>query len=498
MTKINFTKSILLFICLLGFAKAEAQFSQTGKIVSDNRESRAEYGTSVAITQDYAIVGASRETIASGAAYVYNKDGQGNWAYAQRLAATDPNEGAEYGGGVKFSEDFLVVAAGRANIDAVQRAGALYVYDHINNNWEFSTKLVAADFSDDAKLGMNPTSLDVAGNTIVAGAPGDNLWTGSVYVFTKVGGVWTETQKIFSPTPQASDVFGIGVSISGDYLVIGANEVAGRKGAAYVYLKNSNGQYEYVQTLMASDAANDDFFGTSVSIASDQMVVGAYGANAEQGAAYVFERNGQGVWEEVQKLVGNPSGEGTQFGWSTDIQQSHIIVSAPHIFGFEAGEIYHYKREGSGSWEENQIIQGADTVEEDFYGWSIAMHETQLIAGAPWEDHDENGGNEIDRAGSAYIFSDPALLGVSQYGNTDSLVQLFPNPSSGLVNLKSNTKTIADLEIYGMAGNLLQNFESIKQNFYSINISDFSTGVYFVRIHFEDGSSTNHKIVKSN
>src|SRR5690606_20846405 len=144
--------------------------------------------------------------------------------------------------------------------------------------WEFNTKLIASDVSGEAKLGMNPTSLDVQGNIIVGGAPGDNAWTGSVYVFTKEGGVWTETQKILSPTPQTNDVFGIGVSISGDYLVIGANEASNRKGAAYVYLKNSAGTWEYVQTLMASDAANDDFFGTSVSLSGDQLVIGAYGA----------------------------------------------------------------------------------------------------------------------------------------------------------------------------------------------------------------------------
>lgn len=262
---------------LTGFG-AIAQFNQTAKIVSDNRESRAEYGTSVAITDNFAVVGASRETIASGAAYVYTKDNQGTWSYSQRLAAADPNEGAEYGGGVKFSNDYLVVAAGRADVAGTQRAGALYVYDYNNNNWEFGTKLVASDMTNDAKLGMNPTSLDLDGNTIVAGAPGENVWTGSVYVFTKEASTWLEAQKVFSPTPQQSDVFGVGVALSGDYLVVGANEVDGRKGAAYVYLKNGNGIFEYTQTLMASDAANDNFFGTAVSISGNRMVVGAYGA----------------------------------------------------------------------------------------------------------------------------------------------------------------------------------------------------------------------------
>lgn len=495
MTKTNITKCFVILACLFWGTTVKAQFTQAAKIVSDIRESRAEYGTSVAITENFAIVGASREIIASGAAYVYSKDNQGTWSYSQRLAATDPNDGAEYGGGVKFSDDYLVVAAGRADVAGTQRAGALYIYDYINNTWEFGTKLVASDMTNDAKLGMNPTSLDVEGNTIVAGAPGENAWTGSVYVFTKVAGTWTETQKIMSPTPQASDVFGIGVALSGDYLVVGANEVDGRKGAAYVYLKNGSGEFEYEQTLMASDAANDDFFGTSVSVAGDQMIIGSYGANQEQGAAYIFERDNQGSWIEVQKLTGNPSSEGTQFGWSTDIQQDYIIVSAPHIFGFEAGEVYFYKRENSGTWMEDQVIQGSDTAAEDFYGWSIAMHQNQLIAGAPWEDEDANGGNTLDRAGSAYIFHDPNLLGGIADHESLNTISLYPNPSQNAITIKSS-KVIVSVAMYGINGALLSETLNINANEYALNIASVTNGMYFVNVVFEDGATSIEKLVK--
>ncbi len=497
MTKINITKCVFILACLFGGTTANAQFTQAAKIVSANREGRAEYGTSVDIAENFAIVGASRETIASGAAYIYSKDSQGTWSYSQRLAATDPNEGAEYGGGVKLSNDFLVVAAGRADVGGTQRAGALYVYDYQNNNWEFGTKLIASDMSNDAKLGMNPTSLDVEGNTIVGGAPGENGWTGSVYVFTKEAGTWSETQKILSPNPQGSDVFGVGVAISGDYIVVGANEVDGRKGAAYVYLKNSGGTYDYVQTLMASDAANDNFFGTSVSLSNDQLVIGAYGANMEQGAVYIFEKDNQGTWLEVQKLNGNASTEGTQFGWSTDIQQDYLIVSAPHIFGLEAGEVYFYIRDSSGTWTEDQVIQGADTVGEDFYGWSVAMHENQLIAGAPWEDHDENGENEIDRAGSAYIFIDPTLLGVTNNGTIENAIAAYPNPVKDMLNIESQSKAIANLKVYAISGALLQEMKEVNKSNITLNISNYTNGVYFVNLTLEDGSEAIQKIIKN-
>ncbi|QQX78103.1 T9SS type A sorting domain-containing protein [Aequorivita iocasae] len=498
MTQMNIKRWVFILACVLVVTDLTAQFEQTAKIVSTNRESRAEYGTSVAITDNFAIVGASRETIASGAAYVYSKDGQGTWGFLQRLAADDPNEGAEYGGGVAFSENFLVVAAGRADVAGVQRAGALYVYNYQNNTWEFDSKLVASDMSNDAKMGMNPTSLAAQENTIVAGAPGENAWAGSVYVFTNTGGSWTEAQKIVSPNPQASDVFGIGVALSGDYLVIGANEYDNRKGAAYVYLKNGNGTYEYVQTLTASDASNDAFFGTSVGMDGDQMIVGAYGDNMEQGAAYIFERDAQNNWVEVAKLTGNPSTENTQFGWSTSIQRNYAIVSAPHLFGFEAGEMYFYERESSGDWVEAQIVQGSDTAGEDFYGWSIAMHENQVLVGAPWEDHDANGGDEIDRAGSAYIFQDPNLLGVVGNGALESSISIYPNPATELLNIESKTKTITDLKVFSITGALLQEVTDLQVSLYTLDISKFNEGVYFVTIGCGDGVTVQKKIIKVN
>jgi len=78
MKKSNITKSIIILCCSLGITTAKAQFVQSAKVVSDNRESRAEFGTSVAINDDFAIVGASRETFVEGAAYIYEKDPQGN------------------------------------------------------------------------------------------------------------------------------------------------------------------------------------------------------------------------------------------------------------------------------------------------------------------------------------------------------------------------------------------------------------------------------------
>ncbi|WP_239990690.1 T9SS type A sorting domain-containing protein [Marixanthomonas ophiurae] len=493
----NTTKTITVLLCLLASVTGTAQFEEVTKVVSEDREGRAEYGTSVAINENFAVVGASRENGASGAAYMYAKDNEGEWSFMQKIAATDSNNGAEYGGGAAFVDDYVVVAAGRADVEGVIRAGALYVYEQNNNVWELNSKLIASDYSSDAKMGMNPTSLATENNTIVAGAPGENAWTGSVYIFTEQEGTWTETQKIMAPNPQSPEAFGIGVAISGDQLAVGSDKVYDLKGAVFMYTKNNDGIWEYDQTVVASDGVAEDYFGNSISILDDQMVIGAYGVDNELGKAYIFEKNSEGIWEEVQIVMSDPTTDRTQFGWSTDIQEDMIMVSAPHIYGNEVGEVFMYKKTSSGTWVEDQRIQGEDTEGEDFYGWCVAMYEDQVIVGSPREDHDVNGDNEIGDAGAAYIFKDPTLLGGENNEVFANQIRLYPNPTQNDLHIESQSNAITQLKVYTISGVLLQEVNALNKNNITLNTSSYSSGVYFINVTLEDGSKVIQKVLKN-
>ncbi len=484
-----------LSIVLTGFLSvtgAKAQFSQTVKIVSENRESRAEYGTSVAIRDNYAVVGAARENIASGNAYVYHKDGAGDWSFLQSFSAPDPNEGAEYGGGAKISGDQMVIAAGRANVAGLERVGALYTY-HLNGSaWVYDTKLVASDYSSEAKLGMNPTSLALQNTTIVAGAPGENGWTGSVYIFEKTAGTWTEKQKLMSPNPQQNVNFGIGVAIMGDYIVVGASEEGNTKGAVYIYKKNTSGIWEPIQKLTASDAMAQAYFGTSVSMVNGTIAVGAYGDHSETGAAYIFEEDGTGNWNEVQKITASTPSSEANFGWNCKLEANYLVVSAPHPYGVEKGEVYIYKKNG-GSWVEIQKVESFDLAPEDFYGWNIETDGDQLIVGAPWEDEDENGGNPIDRAGSAYIFKDPTILGVNTV-NLEGKISVYPNPTNNIITINS-TSYINSITLSNQFGSILKQQHFNETTVLTLDISQYAKGLYFLRIKTADGRSMVEKIL---
>lgn len=491
MKKITITLSVVMLSCLFSITTVSAQFSQDAKVVSENRESRAEYGTSVAILDTYAVVGTSRENIASGAAYVYHKDAAGNWSFQQSFTAPDPNMGAEYGGGAKLTDNLMVIAAGRANVSGLDRTGALYVYQLNGSTWEYDTKLIASDFSAEAKMGMNPTSLDMEGSTIVAGAPGENLWTGSVYVFEKSGGTWNEVQKIMSPNPQQNDIFGIGVAIAGDYMVVGASEEDNTKGAAHIYMKNNNGVWEHVQKIIASDAMAQGYFGTSVSISNTSIAVGAYGHAGGEGATYIFEDDGTGNWTETQKITASSPSSEANFGWNCLIQNNHLVVSAPHPYGSEKGEVYVYEKTG-GLFAEIQKVESNDLAPEDFYGWNVEMDSNQLIVGAPWEDEDATGGGTVDRAGSAYIFQNP-LLSVDDYQENTS-VSVYPNPTNKMLTISTGAN-ITELTLVNQLGAVLLENNAINTNTQSLDLSQYADGIYFLSIGMDNGQTMVKKIM---
>ncbi len=496
-TKINHI--LIAAGCLLLGTSAVAQFTEQAKVVSPERGSRDEYGSAVDIRDNYAISGTPRFNIAAGAAYIYAKDDNGEWSYLQSLIPDDSMEMAEYGSAVKITDDYIVVASGRADIGNSIRAGALYVYDkNAEDTWDFSTKIIASDVSEEAKLGMNHTTLDADGETIACGAPGDNGWAGSVYIFERVNDGWIETQKIMNPDPLANDTFGIAVALSGDIMVVGANETNNTRGSAYVYTRNTDGVWMLEQQITATDGMPQDFFGTSVSIDNETIVVGAYGDDTLSGSAYIFKKDGSGTWTEIQKLVPSVPEENAYFGWQCEIKNNNLIIGAPHAWGSTNGAAFMFQENAEGMWIETQIVQSNDIAEEDFYGWSVSLYGDQVMVGAPWEDHDEYGNNEVDRAGSAYIFKDPTLLGTDQFSHTENTLRIFPNPGQNSIHIESSAKNILNVLVYGATGTLLQKIEKVNKDFSSLDISPYSNGIYFVDILFEDGSSTQHKILKSN
>ena len=480
----------ILSIPILSLTLVFGQY-QSKKITASTRESRAEFGTSVAINNQFLAVGASREAIAKGAVYIHQKNGS-NWNFNQKITAPDGVDMAEFGGSIKFGNDCLVISAGRADIENTVRAGALYVYElNPNNQWNFTKKLTASDYDNDALLGVNPTSIAVDGNTIVAGAPGFSSWNGAVYIYEKSGNDWIEAQKITSPESVDFGNFGIGVSLYGDYLVVGASGINNSAGKIYIYKKNNSGNWIFHQSLTSSDNFENSYFGNSVSIDSNELVVGAYTESntGNPSMAYIFKLNDNGNWEESQKIPSYESSEHTYFAWMCELKNDKLLISSPHLYGAEPGRTLLYKKNNQNNWEFDQELKPEDDVAEDFYGWSLAMNDNEIIVGSARDNFDDNEENELNDAGSAYIFTSTDLA-TNESNLPKKDVKIYPNPAKDFINITSKQQ-INSVEILDQSGKRISESKELK-----INVSNLSKGIYILKIKFSNGSSSIQKLIK--
>ncbi|MBT7994964.1 MAG: T9SS type A sorting domain-containing protein [Bacteroidetes bacterium] len=245
---------------------------------------------------------------------------------------------------------------------------------------------------------------------------------------------WTEIQKILSSDITQSDAFGCSVSISGDYAIVGAYaqdfDTAGNNtkywaGAAYIFKRNKQGNWNQTQKLISSDRTKDDFFGNAVSIHGDYAIVGAVyededesGINVKNnaGSAYIFEKDENEQWEEVQKIVASDRDAEDNFACALSIHGDFVVIGAKNesedVAGnntqLRAGSAYIFKRGQNGVWIETQKLVTSDRKLYDEFGNSLCMTDQFIIFGTRDEEEDENGSYTLSHAGSAYIFEKAA------------------------------------------------------------------------------------------
>ncbi len=386
------------------------------KLAADDGADDDEFGYSVAIDGNTAVVGAYHRNLDGntnvGVAYVFTKDSDDAWSPAATLTASDGAANDEFGISVAIDGNTIVVGARQDDT----RNGAAYVFTRPDGGWTSTTtaaKLTASDGEEDDRFGH---SVAVVGDTLVVGAYGDDGNRGAAYVFTKTGAAWTSTTtaaKLIASDGAANDEFGISVSLDDDTVAVGAHQpqyeenganVEVGPGAAYVFTKPATGGWtgntEGAKFTAPDGAANDEF-GVSVAIDVDAVVVGAHlhdvGANTNAGAAYVFTRDSNsGKWGQPLKLTASNGHADDGFGNSVAVDGNTAVVGAylddRDNAARDTGSTYVFARK-LGMWSETLNLAGPDPDQEDGLGYSVAVDGGTLLAGAPQHD---------DRPGFAY------------------------------------------------------------------------------------------------
>ena len=366
---------------------------------------------SVAISGDLAIVGANGADAEgkpnAGAAYIFAKEG-GTWQQKQKLQPSDLKRDDNFGYSMAISGDLAIVGADRADVGGILDTGTAYIFAKEGGTWQQKQKLQPSDLQ--GYLYYFGNSVAISGDLAIVGAHGANVEgrvnMGAAYIFAKEGGTWQQKQKLQPSDLQNSGYFGYSVAISGDLAIVGAYRANAadkiNTGAVHIFAKEG-GAWQQKQKLQPSDLQRYDNFGYSIAISGDLAIVGAYGADAEgksdAGAAYIFALEG-GTWQQKQKLQPSDLQRGDNFGYSVAISGNVATVGAYRADAADkpnAGAAYIFALEG-GTWQQKQKLQPSDLKRGDNFGNSVAISGNVATVGA-W-----GGDAEHKSIGTAYIF----------------------------------------------------------------------------------------------
>jgi hypothetical protein len=325
-----------------------------------------------------------------------------SWIQQAKLKASDGAAGDIFGFTTSISGDYAIVGA-HFDDDNGNDSGSAYVFKRSGTTWTQQAKLKPSDGAADNWFGR---SVAISGDYAIVGAHGDGdkgNWSGSAYIFKRSGTTWTQKCKLTASDGAPSDFFGYTVAISGDYAIVGAtgNDDDGiDSGSVYIFKRQDPNWIEQAK-LTASDAAGGDGFGNSLSINGDYAIVGAPGdddAGSSSGSAYVFKRDGAS-WSQQTKLTASDAAADDFFGWSVSISGDYIIVGAhgDDDNGDTAGAAYVFKYENT-SWLEQFKLIASDGAASDQFGFSVSIGSNYAIISAPGNDDKGNA------SGSAYVF----------------------------------------------------------------------------------------------
>lgn len=318
-------------------------------------------GASVIIQGDTIVIGGDWVDVNGntdqGAVYIFERDtnSSNGWSETAKLTASDGLANDLFGWDIAMIDDRIIVGAPRADISGNTDQGAAYVYEYdtvVPNQWSEVQKLVATDGGANEQFGWS-TAIDEQKITVGArlATVGPNANQGAAYIYTLVpasGTTWTQIRKLTASDGSAGDQIGqslakdLNLSLSGAYF---ADVVGGfNQGAVYLFSDSLDSIWSnaFVGKLVASDAAQNDYFGWATGGSGDFSVSGAYRKNGNQGAAYIHDVSSFGVSTPAEATLTSPTGtindQSPDFVWQAlNTATSYTIV----VYSIDANAIVH-------------------------------------------------------------------------------------------------------------------------------------------------------------
>lgn len=324
----------------------------------------------------------------SGKFYIYHKNNGGtdNWGLVTSSADEGyyGDEGYQIGKSVAITEDYAVIGT-KAAFPNSTRIGFFYVYQHTFDDSQYFDKVEAPFKLDSSYFG---SSVDISGETIIAGEPNigfdsdssnyiESAGAAHIYYIDSENDTVNYIKSLYAPERTEADTFGVSVTVKGDIAVVGASkedsDVNGQNelnnaGSVYIYERNEGGEDNWglIQKVVASNRKEGARFGNPVNLENDRLIIGARMENVDLlqttiynvGAVYSFTQNSMGEWTQSNSISGSETFAGDQFGTSIATSEDLTVV------GTLNGDKTNLNNTGSVYVYENPAITSVDEPEE--------------------------------------------------------------------------------------------------------------------------------------
>ena len=434
------SQAVKVLIVVKDYPFSPFEVAQIGK---DEQENGAYLGYSVATYQNYMVIGAPYADIGGiidgGVVYVFKKDQNETLTQIAKLTANDEANDDHFGRSVAINAQYIVVGATEEDEKAKDGGSAyLFAYDK-NNTITQLQKIQPSTLSENEHFA---NSIALEGRYVLIGANNDDTIaqdSGKAYLFyIGFDNNITLVDTLAPNDLEANDWFGMSVAMSEKYIVIGTpnkDDKATNSGGAYLFSLENN-QTTQIQKIIPFDGEEEDYFGWSVGLDNTHIVIGSYKNDAkdfDSGAVYVYNINTNKTISLLQKITPFDGKNGDYFGYSVAINNPYIVAGA-YGENNQSGCAYTFKIQANNTITQLAKLEATIPQENNLFGYSLAFSQNNILIGAP----------KRAEGGFTYLFDTEPVSQIYLY-NQDEIKQSID---------EGQVATIYDIDAKSPEGNI--------------------------------------------
>ncbi|HEX6063643.1 MAG TPA: choice-of-anchor B family protein, partial [Longimicrobiales bacterium] len=286
------------------------------------------------------------------------------------LSATDGKNGDNFGWQVWPDGNRMIVAA----------KNSAYIFERGARGWQQTAKLAPALPANETTV----TRVALGGDVAVVGVWGTNKNTGAAYVYRRSGNNWTQEAELKAPAPQEQAQFGNGVVVVGGDVLVGEVGADSTRGGVHVFRKEGN-EWKRITKILHTNAQKNDRFGSPIRVNGNRVLIGSVGFLNNSGAVFAYERQANGNYSEIERILAFDGRGGEIFGASFGEDGANLWVGAPGSRQGR-GKVHHFFKDPQGAWSAADPMVLPDLSQGDNFGGAVATRGMVAAIGVPNDD----------------------------------------------------------------------------------------------------------------